>query len=311
MPASHQTARLHKIQIQVQGSTRTCFSYLPPAQPGRTVPLVLIFHGGAGNGQMIAETSGFHHLAATHGFAVAFPSALGRWNDGRQATREHGDDLAFMDALVARFVAEHHVDPRRVYAAGISNGGLFAYRLACDRPDLLAAVAAVNASLPARHEDFTPPPQPLPVLIINGTADTMIPWGGGTGQLGHLLAPGEAWAPVPETVEFWRRANRCSRAPIIRDLRLQDNHAGIVVKVMSYPGSKPRATLLFVMIEGGGHGWPGGKLGNSPIDHLVGEAYPGVDASQLIWTFFEQTQTPPLRLSQWLRAVEDNDETAR
>jgi polyhydroxybutyrate depolymerase len=98
------------------------------------------------------------------------------------------DDVGFLRALVARFATEHGADRARVFATGISNGGQMALRLALEAPELVRGVAPVAASLPAeRNMDCRPAGRPVSVLIMNGTADPMNPFGGGDVALYGLL----------------------------------------------------------------------------------------------------------------------------
>ena len=80
---------------------------------------------------------------------MAYPDGAGRrWNDGRAVGAER-DDVGFVRALIDSLERELEIDPRRVYATGISNGGMFAHRLACELPGVLAAIAPVAGALPA------------------------------------------------------------------------------------------------------------------------------------------------------------------
>lgn len=118
--------------IEHEGTSREYFLYVPKSVK-KPAPLVLLFHGGGGQARGVDKaTGGMAALADEKGFAVAYPNGIDRhWNDGRP-------DLTATDKLV---------DPSRVYATGISNGGFFSQYLALKCPDKIAAVAPVVASV--------------------------------------------------------------------------------------------------------------------------------------------------------------------
>jgi poly(3-hydroxybutyrate) depolymerase len=130
--------------LEVAGARRGYLLYLPSSwQRGRPVPLVLVFHGAGGRSAGMARHTGFSRVAEREGFAVVYPDGVGRrWNDGRGIGGAR-DDVGFVRALVDSLERELGIDRRRVYATGISNGAMFAHRLACDLPGVLAAIAPV------------------------------------------------------------------------------------------------------------------------------------------------------------------------
>ena len=166
--------------LQAGGVTRRYFLYLPATwHRGRPAPLVLVFHGGGGRASGIAPHTGFSRLAEREGFVVAYPQGLnGRWNDGRGYAATH-DDVGFVRALLDTLGREFGIDPRRVYATGISNGAMFSYRLACDLPGVFAAVAPVAGAMPADLAPACAHTQPVSVLAFQGTADPLMPYAGG------------------------------------------------------------------------------------------------------------------------------------
>ena len=135
--------------LEVDGITRSYHLHVPPALGPAPAPLVLVFHGGGGTGPGTERLTRFTALADREGFLVAFPEGIEKnWNDGREFTssrahRDHVDDVAFVTALVDAIGRAHAVDPRRVYATGISNGGIFSHYLAAHLSARLAAIAPV------------------------------------------------------------------------------------------------------------------------------------------------------------------------
>ncbi len=167
------------------GRERTYALYTPP-QPSASMPLLIALHGGGGRGSgMIHITyGGFNRLAERETFVVVYPDGVDkRWNDGRgltewRAHRERVDDVGFIAALIDQISAEQPIDRRRVYVTGISNGGMMSYRLACELGDRIAAIAPVVAALPA-HLSGCVPPHAMPIILMNGTDDPLIPYQGG------------------------------------------------------------------------------------------------------------------------------------
>ena len=127
--------------------------HLPPAHKGDGPrPLVLVFHGHGDSAAGIAAISDFNRLADRNGFIVVYPEGVDHhWNDGRVVAGADGkarvDDVAFVNALLDRGTGKWRVDPRRIYAVGFSNGGVFCQRLGLELANRLAAIASVSASM--------------------------------------------------------------------------------------------------------------------------------------------------------------------
>src|SRR4051812_40864226 len=175
---------LHQFYIQ-DAWQRYYHLYLPVnynrEQP---IPLLLALHGGGGDGNsMIKLTNGeFNRLADEHNFMVCYPDGIAKkWNDGRfQALRGRSvDDVGFIAGLIDSLAGGYAVDVEHVFVTGMSNGGHMAYRLACDLYDQIAGIAPVAALMPDNLEQACKPPRPMPVLIIAGTDDTLVPYRGG------------------------------------------------------------------------------------------------------------------------------------
>lgn len=182
--------------LQVGGESRGYLLYVPSTwRRGRPAPLVLVFHGGGGQARGIAPHTGFSRLAEREGFIVAYPEGLNRrWNDGRAYAATH-DDVGFVRALLDTLGRELGIDPGRVYATGISNGAMFSYRLACDLPGVLAAVAPVAGAMPADLAPGCAHTEPVSVLAFQGTADPLMPYAGGGVARRAAGTPGRAGRP--------------------------------------------------------------------------------------------------------------------
>jgi polyhydroxybutyrate depolymerase len=202
------------------------------------------------------------------------------------------DDAAFLLALVDRFVASGVADPKRIYVTGISNGGAMTMSLACRHGERFAAAASVIMSLtPGMAAACMPAPR-LPMLLMNGTADPLIPYDGGRGLIGRGGTP--YWAS-PDTLAFWRRANGCEPGDgtieALPDRDMQDGST--VTRIGSHC---PAGTdVQLVRIDGGGHRMPGrDEDARQPrrVDALLGRQNRDVDGPELIWAFLVRFARP-------------------
>ena len=176
-------------KLDFEGLERSYILHVPSAYD-KTHPLavVLVFHGGGGNAENTVNTSEFNKQADKSGFLAVYPNGSGRlgdkiltWNGGTCCgfALEHNiDDVGFVRAILKDLQSIAEIDSKRVYATGISNGGIMAYRLACEASDVIAAIGPV-----AGTQNFTPcePNQPVSVIHFHGTDDQHLPYAGGIG----------------------------------------------------------------------------------------------------------------------------------
>lgn len=275
-----------------QGRTRTYYVYTPSSyQSGQPMPVVLAFHGGAGQGDTMAAKTGLNEVAQREGFIAVYPNSAqksrgGRWNDGRNSSviNRDIDDVAFVGAILDRLSQERNIDSQRIYATGGSNGGFFTQRLACEMSNRIAAFASVSATLPTSLQSTCNPRQGVPILMINGTADPFVPWQGGQVRIG---AGGQVLS-VPETVQFWRNRDGCSSTSRVEQLPNIVSDGTEVTKAQ-YPGCRNRVRVVFYTVQGGGHGWPGSRSRRRGDDEgPSGKISRNINASDVIWNFFKQ-----------------------
>ena len=265
--------------LRVEGVERSYFLYVPAGHQGTGSPaLVLVFHGAGGRAQGFARHTGFSAVAEREGFVVAYPQGLERqWNDGRGNGTPH-DDVGFVRVLLDTLERELSIDRRRVYATGISNGAMFAYRLACDLPGVFAAVAPVAGAMPTNLATGCAHTEPVSVLAFQGTADPLMPYAGGgvAGRRGRVLS-------AEQSVNFWGRVSGCGpQVTVVEEPdRVSD---GTRVRHTDFAECRERRAVELYTIEGGGHTWPGGP----PVGRLVGRVSRELDATALIWEFFAQ-----------------------
>lgn len=265
---------------------RTYLLQVPPAYDGsQPVPLVLSFHGGGGNANTQIQTSGFSELADEEGFIVVYPNGTGRradelltWNGGAccaYAAENQIDDVGFVRALIAELEAQYNIDPKRIFATGMSNGGIFSYRLACDASDIFAAVAPVAGT---QNYALCEPAEPVSVIHFHGTDDGHVGYNGGAGPDSFVEVP---FTSVSESIDFWLDQNQCSKMP--------QTESFSDIQHDTYADCANNSAVELYTILGGKHAWPGGG----------GPAWPGGDqptqsisATQLIWEFFEAHPKP-------------------
>ncbi|MEJ6000740.1 extracellular catalytic domain type 1 short-chain-length polyhydroxyalkanoate depolymerase [Paucibacter soli] len=280
---------LSKGSIEVDGLTRQYRVYAPKDLP-KGAPLLLVLHGsGEGPQQIRIGTGyGFERLADAHGFAVAYPKSYAfDWNDcsvigSTQLNGLRADDAGFLSALVDKLVAEHGLDPARVFAAGVSNGGSMAMRLALEQPGRYRAVAAVAANVPAPQNFQCKPSaqQGSSVMIMNGTKDPLVPYAGGEISLLGLFYKGGPVISSRASAEYFTAWNRLSATPQTHRAELAGGF-GLEHQRWRHEGGRKEVEL--VTIHGGGHGLP---QPYSQRPRLLGPSPMEPDGPNMIWNFF-------------------------
>jgi len=274
------------------GYTRTLRVYVPH-QRGGPWPLLVVLHGGGGGGGGMEglTRSGFDRIADRDGLVVVYPDGIGHgWNDGRtdlksEAVKRGVDDLGYLRALPGLLAQRFPIDPARVYATGISNGGLMSYRLACDAADVYAAVAPVAANLSVELAPACRPPRPVPVLIIDGTDDPIMPWDGGAVRV-LWMTRGDVLS-APATFARWRALDGCGPARADAEVdAVPDDQTSFIVHRASCAGSE----VTLYEVRGGGHTWPQGVPYLGP--RIVGRVSAEFDANQVVWDFLRRYRLP-------------------
>lgn len=272
------------------GIPRTYCLHLPQAYAElQSVPLVIALHGGGGDGPKTARLTGFNALADREGFIVVYPEGINHhWNDGRLPDRI-ADDVGFISALLDKLQAEYRIDPTRVYVTGPSNGAMMTYRLAYEMTGRIAAAAPVIGSIPLGLKDRCRPSGPMPMLIINGDADPLVPYGGGEvrvgrQRLGRLIS-------TDDTIQFWVAQNGCTATPSVADLPDKDTSDGATVTRSMYTSPASDKEVILYRVRGGGHTWPGGP--QYLPKWIVGTVCRDFNASEIIWEFFQRHHRPP------------------
>jgi polyhydroxybutyrate depolymerase len=242
-------------------------------------PVVIILRGGRAKGSRLRRTSGFEELARSSGAVLVYPEPLlGRWAEapGPEANR----DLAFIHDLTAKFVAEGIAAPGKIFLVGSTTGGMLALRLACDPKSNFAALAVLGASLPADLEGSCKLARPLPLFMLVGTQDPVVPFHGGQANLPHGKIE---LASVDTTLGLFGKAAGCAggvTTTVFPDKDIRDGTRAYLDKL-----NNCKVPIELVRIEGGGHTLPG----------ISSESVPGsgqglsngdVNGAKLVWDFF-------------------------
>ena len=245
-------------------------------------PTVIVLHGGRGTGGRIRRILGLDELAIGSGAVMVYPDGIdGHWN--RLRPPDTGpDDAAFLQALVNKLVAEGISDRRRIYLVGFSSGGMLALRTACDHADLIAGVGAIGAALPAEVAATCKPSRPIPTILVNGTADPLVPFLGGKANLtddkGELASTEATLAPFAQ-------AAGCTTARTASALPDRDPNDGSRVAVERFNGCKVPVELI--RVDGGGHTIPGRPtVSNRGVP--VGAQNNDFDAGRQVFEFFRR-----------------------
>jgi polyhydroxybutyrate depolymerase len=267
--------------ITVDGLERTYRMYRPTGLPD-PAPLVVVLHGAVGTGQQAEQDYGFDAQADSGKFLVAYPDGFRRtWNVTADccggAARDNVDDLGFIRQLVDTVSRRAPVDQKRIYATGISNGALMAYKLACDTT-IFAAIGAVAGTMINRCDK----PAPLSIIHIHGRDDRTVPYGGGPGRRSNAGA-GErnpakiVGPPVESLMAQWRKWDSC-----------QSPEVTTTGQVTTSTATCPQGRAVeLISIAGAGHQWPGGRP--TPVAERLLRLDPpsqALQATPTIWQFF-------------------------
>jgi polyhydroxybutyrate depolymerase len=270
--------------VDVGTRRRTYLYHRPKDDDGKTPrPVVIVFHGGGGNAENAVRMTSLDAKADAEHFIAVYPNGSGpidgalltwnAWNCCGPALDEHVDDIAFVRAMVERLEQDFAIDRKRIYATGLSNGGIFTHRVGCELSDIFAAIAPVAGAL---NTEDCKPDHPVSVVMFHGTADQHVLYDGGRPlQTVDRRHPRED-KPVSYAVETWVKLDHCKTEPA----RTKEGHVTHDV----YPDGTDGAAVELYTIEGQGHAWPGGHKGREHGN--VDEPTTEISATDLMWDFF-------------------------
>ncbi len=264
--------------LQTGSQARSYLLYVPESIPAdQAVPLVISLHGYVEWPAHQQHISKWNQVADEHGFIVVYPSGSGlplRWRAWGREDIQGGmqADIQFIADLIDHLQAEYNIDSRRIYVNGLSNGAGMSFALACNLSDRIAAFGGVAGAYMLPW-DACQPERPVPAILFHGTEDPIVPYMGGPSASFHVDFP-----VIPDWVETLAIRNGCSLPAI--DLPAQGEVSGL-----HYSNCREGADVVFYRIAGGGHSWPGG---NPLPERITGPTSQDIDASRVMWAFFEQ-----------------------
>ncbi len=260
--------------ITHDGLNREYILYVPAIyNESKPTPLVFNFHGFGSNAFEQMYYGDFRLIADTANFIIVHPQGTlfnntTHFNVGGFTLGSTTDDVGFTSALIDSLSVQYSIDPDRIYATGMSNGGFMSFLLACQLNDRIAAVASVTGSM--TPQTFTPcdPHHPTPILQIHGTTDPVVPYTGAT------------WTKsIQAVLNFWIDHNQCNPNPIITNLPDVSQLDGSTVEHIVYSDGEKGTTVEHFKVTGGAHTWPGTVFGSSGTNQ-------DFNASVEIWRFF-------------------------
>ena len=259
-------------------------------------PLVVVMHGYTGNMYDIASYVGMNELADENGFLVAYPQGT-EDSDGNNFfnvgydfhSSSNVDDVGFVRAMVEEIDSQYELNKEAIFATGMSNGGDMSFLLACQASDLFRAVAPVAGSMMTNTLNQCEPEIALPVLEIHGDGDRVT-------RLGGDKENEDGWGAywdLESTMAFWAKKNGLSERKEV--LSEYPNGDGKLVRSITWYADEQSREVRFLVIEGGGHDWPGGRFNKWSPTYWLGRVAFGLgenqalNSSELIWSFFQES----------------------
>lgn len=275
----------HYRMLEVECRCRSYLIHIPPAYDHtKPIPVVLVFHGVASNAEKMLSLCGLNKKADESGFIAVYPNGTGprffqtfnAGGDCRRRAAQKPDDVLFVSRLLDDLATVVNVDPKRVYATGISNGAMMCHRLAAELSDRIAAIAPVAGTMTI---EVARPKRPVPVMHFHGTDDRIVPYCGPDRRTPRFLD----FKSVEETVAAWARINGCPQEPVVTAEPNRCTDCTTVTRKTYGPGTDGAEVILFV-VEGGGHTWPG----QASPGRIAGRGTNNISANDLIWEFFQK-----------------------
>ncbi len=272
----------HNRILMMGEQKRSYLVHVPESyDPQKPTPVLLALHGATMNGPMMAGFCGMNVKSEEAGFIVVYPNGTGRkpllfWNAGGdwEGMGDQPDDVTFIGKLLDDLSTEFNVDAKRVYACGMSNGAMMCYRLAAEMSDRIAAIACVAGTIAVEESK---PNRPVPVIHFHGTGDKMVPFETAVGESRGALRG----MSVEDSIQTWVKLNDCDEHLKATDVLSNPDDLLKVTRTNYGPG-KDGAEVVLIVVEGGGHTWPGRK------PRFRGKSALNVSANDLIWEFFDK-----------------------
>lgn len=281
----------HLRRLEVDGRTRSYQIHVPKNyDPERPTPVLLIYHGALMNSIMMALSTGLNHKSDEAGFLAVYPNGTGagEWFLAFNAGAAKGkraenmpDDVRFTERILDDVALRCNVDAKRIYATGLSNGGMMCYLLAEKLSERIAAVAPVAGTMTS---DDPRPRRAVPVMHFHGSVDSIVPATGPDERIAQIAK----FKSVDDTMKAWAAIDGCRGTPIEQVLpdRFDD---GTTIRRTHFGTGTGGAEVILYRIEGGGHTWPGM---DTPLRRILGRSTQEISANDLMWEFFERHPLP-------------------
>ena len=306
-----------KETVTVDNVERTYFVHLPKAYDEKQhYPVVILLHAANQDSGDMERLTRFNELADKDSVIAVYPNALhGRWNvgvpearpvplrrgpygrpwpgryppggypGGRRPRENHPappNDVEFFNSMLDKVATKDSVDKSRVYVTGLSDGGFMAMKAGCAMANRVAAIAPVGAAMPKAMVCL--PARPIPVLMINGTSDPVVSYGGDSGKHGKIPT-----ISVEDSAREWAKLSRCAEKPAHSKLPTREK-GGMETKVDTYEGCQENAQVVLYSVKGAGNTWPGGE--QYMVEKEIGKTSNDLNANQVIWSFFVTRRLP-------------------
>ena len=280
----------HEITLSHEGLERRYLVHIPQNYDGEKTSLVLVLHGGASNAEEIKERSEYDSISNRENFIVVYPEATGKttfgklagaWNvgyrGGGQGYENNIDDVGYIKKVIEDISKKTNIDEKKIYATGISMGGMMSYQLACKLSNTISAIAPIGASLTTESCN---PSDTVSVLHFHGTKDKFIPYNGGDSDdsLPKFLVIGRDYLSAEESVQTFKDLNNCEETAKIS---LQKND----VTCETYSSCDNNEEVTLCTIQEGGHTWPGSE---PALEAILGKTTETISATERSWDFFER-----------------------
>lgn len=282
-PAKPATTGSSTAKLTVNGKQRDYSINLPPGYDGsKALPMVLTFHGRGSNASQQLLLTSLDTVSDKNDFILVAPNAIGGQWALPLIPGKATSDTTFITELVTALTQRLCVDATRLYASGMSLGSAMTFALACAPKQSFAAFGGVGASFYRPVCNAAPP---APLIYFHGTADPIVPFGGGKvsgSPSGSITA---RVSGANENMADWAKHNGCTTDPTVSDI------GDTTLTVWS--SCKNNASVDYYRVNGGGHTWPGAsQLVADFTEQSLGKTTQAVDASELMWEFFSKYQLP-------------------
>jgi polyhydroxybutyrate depolymerase len=245
-------------------------------------PVIVVLHGGSGSGARVRRNLGLEETIRSRNVTLVYPDAInGHWGETKETAQK---DIDFLRTLLDRLVANGAADRRKIFLVGSSTGGMLALRIACEGAgEAYAGVATVIANLPADIAESCQPPKPIPLMVINGTANPIMPYVGGPTKITDAKVD---VVSTDATLAPFAKADGCGDGRTTIPLPDRDRKDGTRSYIDRLNGCK--APVELIRVEGGGHTIPGRYSAGTTRGQPVGAHTNDFDAAHMIWDFFRR-----------------------